>query len=121
MSKPSPSPLTHEQLAELRSELERELARIERSMEASREAAKPVQLDQTSVGRLSRMDAIQNQHMSAELHNREESRHALILDAIDRMDKDAYGLCVRCGQPIPFGRLIVLPEARTCTGCGGAE
>jgi DnaK suppressor protein len=121
MTTPSPAPLTREQLAGLRSELQRELERTERSMEASREAAKPVQLDQTSVGRLSRMDAIQNQQMSAELHSREESRHALLLDALDRMDRGEYGQCTRCQQPIPFGRLLVLPEARTCAGCGGAE
>lgn len=117
----SDAPLTPAQLAELRTELERELARIDRSMEASREAAKPVELDQTSVGRLSRMDAIQNQQLSADLHSRQESRQALIVDALDRMEKGTYGNCMRCGRPIPFGRLLVFPEARSCAACGAAE
>ncbi len=113
--------LTASELAELRTELERELARIVRSMQTSRDAARPVQLDQTSVGRLSRMDAIQNQHMSADLHSRQEARHALIVDALDRIAQGTYGRCLRCGTNIPFGRLIVFPEARTCAACSAVE
>jgi DnaK suppressor protein len=111
--------LTEEQITELREELGRELARLDRTMETSREAAKPVELDQTSVGRLSRMDALQNQHMSADLHSRNEARHAQIIDALGRMAEGTYGNCSRCGKEIPYGRLLVFPEARTCAGCGG--
>jgi DnaK suppressor protein len=109
--------LTPEQLTELRSELERELARLERTMESSREAARPVELDQTAVGRLSRIDALQNQQLSADLHSRSEARHALIVDALERMASGTYGACLRCGRSIPFGRLIAFPEARTCAAC----
>ena len=111
-------PLTAEQIAELREELENELARLERTLPTSREAARPVQLDQTCVGRLSRIDAMQNQQMSADLHSRNEARHAQLLDALGRMQAGTYGTCDRCGQPIPFGRLIVFPEARHCASCG---
>jgi DnaK suppressor protein len=112
--------LTPTQLAELREELERELAQLERSLQMSQEAARPVALDQTAVGRLSRMDAIASQHMTKELQQRQESREGQILDALRRMASGSYdGRCTKCGAPIPFGRLLVMPEARTCAPCGG--
>lgn len=119
MPDPTP-PLTPAQLDELRGELERELRRLERTMHATGEAAKPVELDQTTVGRLSRMDAMQNQHMAAELHERERARHTGLVLALERMDHGTYGVCDRCGAVIPYGRLLVIPEARTCASCGGA-
>ena len=113
------APLSPEQIRELREELERELTRLERSMKRTSEAAKPVELDQTSVGRLSRMDALQNQHLTAGLHERGQVRHLALVTALERIEKGAYGRCTACGRSIPFGRLLVLPEATTCAGCGG--
>jgi DnaK suppressor protein len=113
--------LTAEQIAELRAELESELARLTRTLGASREAAKPVALDQTAVGRVSRIDALQNQAISVDLHARNEARRSQILDALERIDAGSYGVCARCGQPIPYGRLLVFPEARMCAVCGARE
>ena len=118
MTDPQRSTLTGPQLTELRAELESELARLDKTRDSSREAAQPVALDQTSVGRISRMDALQNQQMSKDLHSRNEMRRAQILDALERMDADMYGMCTRCGQEIPYGRLLVFPEARHCAACG---
>ena len=115
-----PSALTPEQLQELREELQRELARIERSMKTTAEAARPVQLDQSSIGRLSRIDAIQNQQLTAGLHEREQSQHQALVRALERIDAGIYGRCETCSGHIPYGRLLVFPEARTCAGCGGS-
>ena len=115
----SPSTLTPAQLAELRTEIERELARLERSMQTTADAARPVELDQAAVGRLSRADAMQNQQLSVHLHDREQARRAQLLDALRRMELGTYGTCGGCGGTIPFGRLLVFPEARVCAVCGG--
>jgi len=37
-----------------------------------------------------------------------------ILRALARMEAGTYGLCERCGAPIPYERLSVLPTARFC-------
>ncbi len=113
------SPLTREQRDELRAELERELERLRRSMPTTEAAARPVQLDQSAIGRLSRVDAMQNQAMQHELHDRERHRENELMSALERMDDGSYGLCARCGQPVPYGRLLVVPEARNCVACGG--
>lgn len=110
--------LTKAQLDELRTELQRELERLERSMKGMEAASKPVRLDQASVGRLSRMNELQNQHMSAGLHEREETRHLAIVEALAKIEKGTYGHCSKCGSDIAFGRLLVFPEARTCAACG---
>jgi DnaK suppressor protein len=111
--------LTPELIQELREELERQLARLERSMAVTEEAVRPVQLDQQAVGRLSRMDSLQNQHMSRNLQEREQVRYGAIRAALKRMDEGSYGICTGCGGEIEAGRLFVVPEAEHCPGCAG--
>ncbi len=111
--------LTAEMLEDLRGELERQLRRLEKSMSVSEEAARPVELDQQAVGRLSRMDSLQSQHMSQNLHEREQARYAAVCAALERMEAGEYGICVECGEEIAYGRLMVVPEAEHCPRCAG--
>ena len=104
-------------LAELRADLEAELAKLERSMLITEEGLKPVKLDQTAVGRLSRMDELQNQAMTRNLHEREEMKLAGLTQALKRMDEGTYGTCTECGEEIPAPRLEVFPETATCMEC----
>lgn len=101
----------------LRAELEASLTKLERSMQSSRRAARPVKLDQTSVGRLSRIDAIQNQSLTQGLQHREHARAALLASALARLEQGTYGLCTGCEGPIQFERLSVFPETPTCSRC----
>lgn len=112
------SHLTPRQIDALRTELETALARLVQSMRVSDEAVKPVELDQTAVGRLSRMDSLQSQSMAMNLRDRERTRLALIQDALARLEDGSYGRCTGCGDEIPYGRLAVFPETPTCQGCG---
>jgi DnaK suppressor protein len=109
--------LTADQLGELKAELERQLARLEKSMKVTEEAVRPVELDQTAVGRLSRMDSIQSQSLSKGLKDREIARLSQIQEALARVERGVYGACVECGGPIPFERLFVFPEAPGCAAC----
>jgi DnaK suppressor protein len=109
--------LTPEQIEQLRDELLRARAKLERSMKISDRAAQPVKLDQTSVGRLSRIDALQNQGITQGLRAREAARYANIMEALQRIEKSTYGRCAGCDQPIPFERLLVFPEVLTCAAC----
>lgn len=111
--------LTPEQLGDFRAELERQLVRLERSMEISEENVQTVDLDQQAVGRLSRMDSLQNQHMSKNLQERENARYGAIKSALERLDKGTYGICVKCGEPLDPGRLFVMPEVDRCGACSG--
>jgi DnaK suppressor protein len=120
MNEPRPH-LTAEQEEQLHDELLRVLKRLERSLKISGRAARPVTLDQTSVGRLSRMDALQNQQMTQGLQARESARYAQIAEVLQRLERGTYGVCAGCEQPIPFERLLVFPETLRCSSCGVEE
>ena len=77
------------------------------------------ELDQTAVGRLSRMDSLQSQGMAKGLREREVVRLALIQEALARIDAGTYGTCETCGKEIVFERLLIMPESKTCAACGG--
>lgn len=94
--------------------LRQDLAAQDRLTEADRA---PVELDQTSVGRLSRMDALQVQAMAVAGRQRRELERRRIEAALRRVEDGDYGYCVRCGEPIPERRLELDPALPTCVGC----
>ena len=76
-----------------------------------------VELDQQSVGRLSRMDAMQQQEMAQAEARRRISDLARIDIALKRIDEDEYGWCAECGDPIAYKRLEIDPAAALCVTC----
>ena len=94
-------------------ELERE---IQEDMDANPEDSGVVDLD-SSIGRLSRMDALQNQQMALELKRRQENQLLRIENAFKRLAKGQYGLCGKCKKPIEEDRLEVFPNTVTCVRC----
>ena len=95
----------------------RELAgKINADLAANKDDSDIVQLD-TSIGRLSRMDAMQNQQMALELRRRRENQLLRIESAFKRMDQGRYGICGKCRKPIDEARLEVFPDVVTCVSC----
>lgn len=92
-------------------EMRREL--IEASDE-TRLSRAPVQLDQTSVGRLSRMDALERQSMAQATERRRTALLARIDAALTRIEDGEYGICAVSGERIPIKRLELDPTALTC-------
>lgn len=80
-------------------------------------SAATVVLDQTSVGRLSRMDAMQGQAMALATERRRHEENRRVEAAIRRIDEGEYGFCISCGEPIPAKRLAVDPIIPTCIRC----
>lgn len=81
------------------------------------EQAAVVELDQSKVGRLSRMDAMQAQAMAQETVKRREAKLREITAALKRIDDDDFGLCSNCDEPINPQRLEVDPTALYCIDC----
>ena len=84
---------------------------------ATRDDRRPVALDQQSVGRLSRMDALQSQAMAQSQSRRREARERLIRAALARIEEGEYGHCTECGEPIALRRLALDPAVPTCISC----
>lgn len=104
-------------LARLKRRLLEEQERLRGLEETGREAARPVELDQTRVGRLSRMDALQGQAMSVEAGRRREIQLRNISAALQRMHDGDYGYCVECGEAIAVARLELDPAVSLCIDC----
>lgn len=85
--------------------------------ESGTQAAGTVTLDQTSVGRLSRMDALQSQAMLQEAVRRREQRLQEIAAALQRIESGDYGYCELCDEEIAEKRLEINPTARYCIAC----
>lgn len=83
-------------------------------LNANAEDAAPVELDQTQQGRLSRMDAIQQQAMAAETQRRRQRDVHLLDAALKRLDEGEYGYCVNCGEAIGIERLALDPATPFC-------
>jgi len=111
------SELTVQQIEQFKLALLKERALLTRTVEAESESAKTVELDQSKVGRLSRMDALQGQAMSQETKQRHETGLRNITAALSRIESGDYGYCSRCDEVISTGRLEVDPAASLCINC----
>jgi DnaK suppressor protein len=96
--------------------LEDRLAAITSSQEARKKEA-PIELDQARVGRLSRMDAMQQQAMAQAAANLASIEQQRIQAALKRMETDEFGYCILCGEEIAEGRLRFDPSIPTCIAC----
>ena len=81
------------------------------------DARSTVHLDQQSVGRLSRMDALQQQAMANETARRRVIERSAIKAALSRIEEGEFGCCVSCGEDIDPRRLELSPTAPTCIKC----
>jgi len=109
--------LTEAQRAELKETLLELSVALEEAVTGGGEGAKPVELDQARVGRVSRVDALQQQQMASTSLASMKRRLGLVKRALSAMEDGSYGECLGCEEPIPFERLKVLPEATLCIAC----
>ena len=111
-----PEPLTDEQTKELRDDLLTVRKELQELVAVSKEGAKPVDLD-VPIGRLSRMDAMQAQAMAQASSQRREQMLRNITAALGRLERDEFGDCQSCEEPINPKRLEFDPTATLCIDC----
>lgn len=104
---------------DIRTRLLERRAALRELAEASRGSRDTVELDQTRVGRLSRMDALQGQAMAIETERRRQIELRRIESALARIESGDYGCCVTCGEEIAPKRLELDPTTPTCIDCAG--
>lgn len=108
-SAPSRNHLTLAQTRELESELRRELAALERRLAS--------ELQAESAG--THVAPAPGAGVAPPRSSDTSVRRDAVADALERLASGTYGTCSRCGDPIPFGRLVVMPEATHCLRCSG--
>ena len=108
--------LSAEDRAEIRSLLEEMATKLLARIETTKEQSEPVQLDEP-IGRLSRMDAIQQQHMAKAGLSREQEKLTNVRYALSLIDSEDFGNCQSCKRPIGVDRLLFQPEILLCVRC----
>ena len=106
--------MTPDQIKTRLLKLEQELKELN---DLSKQARQTVTLDQQSVGRLSRMDAMQQQAMANATKQRRQTDLKKIKQALERLENDDYGYCENCGEEIAPKRLEIDPLVTRCTQC----
>ena len=111
--------LSDTQIELLRNELLTTQQQLEKLLAANKDATQAVEPD-AAIGRLTRMDAIQQQSMAKATHEGYQIRLRQIRQALRLIDDDEYGYCRRCDEPIGWARLQAKPETPFCLGCQSA-
>ena len=109
--------LTDKQLNEFRGHLLKQKQELLEMAITASDAADVVELDQTRQGRLSRMDALQGQAMSQAMQERRQLQIKQIDRALQRLDDNEYGYCLRCEEEIARQRLEYNPAVTLCIKC----
>ena len=101
---------------ELRSLIQTEMATLRHDIEGLEQQTQPIAPDR-SIGRLTRMEAIQSKSISEANLRKARTRLNQLDKALNRIDEASFGICVRCGNPIPIKRLMLVPESTACVRC----
>ena len=99
-----------------REQLEESLFEIEQYLEKTKESAEAVSPDK-SLGRLTRMEAMQDQQLMLEARRRKKMQKVAVQSALQRIENGQFGTCIFCGNLIPEERLEVAPESSSCVDC----
>ncbi|MFN4282375.1 MAG: TraR/DksA family transcriptional regulator [Alphaproteobacteria bacterium] len=109
-------------LVALRQALKQRLDDLRQSIDSTADSRKPVELDQASVGRLSRMDAVQMQAMAQAAERMRGREIERIKATLKRIDDGDFGYCIACGEEIAPKQLAIDPTIPTCIRCAsGAD
>ncbi|MBW2528022.1 MAG: TraR/DksA C4-type zinc finger protein [Deltaproteobacteria bacterium] len=114
-----PEELTDEQVAELRLDL-LALRDVLQEQQARAVGSTSAVAPDDAIGRLTRLDAMQQQRMAIEERRRREVRSQQVAAALAAIDSGDYGCCRRCQEPIGYRRLKAKPESPFCLPCAAA-
>ena len=93
-----------------------EIVKTEKSILDLKELTVPIS-PENAIGRISRMDAINNKSVNEASLRQSEEKFAKLKRALEKIDDENFGICVRCKNAIPLGRIMLMPQAIKCVNC----
>ncbi len=108
--------MTKEEKEKLENHIKEQIEKLQKDIVSYKQLTRPIAPD-NAIGRLTRMEAISSKSINeAALHraNQTLSKLERVLKMADAPD---FGLCRTCEEPIPFGRLMIVPETDLCVEC----
>ena len=103
-------------MEDIKTLIEKEINKTKRLISDYKELSQPIAPD-CAIGRVSRMDAINNKSVNDAALKRAEDKFKNLQYMLEKADTPDFGTCVNCGQKIPIQRLIVRPESVYCVKC----
>ncbi|MCP4457012.1 MAG: TraR/DksA family transcriptional regulator [Cytophagales bacterium] len=101
---------------EIRLKILEEITKTEQRIEEYKEQSKPIS-PENAIGRISRMDAINNKSITEAALRQAEAKLSHLLQTREKVGTREFGICVKCKQPIPVGRILLMPESSKCVNC----
>ena len=108
--------LTPAQKEELKKIIREEILSLQSQIDTLREKIRPIAPD-CSLGRLTRLEAMGEKQVNETVFRENELRLTRLKNALQRVDREEFGLCIECDEPIGFGRLKIRPESVRCIDC----
>jgi len=112
--------MTPQQRKQIEGKIIEDLAALEHEIIALKEKTKPISPD-CSLGRLTRLEMISEQQVNEHALHEAEIRENRLKYAMQKVNNEDYGLCMECEEEVPFGRLMILPEANHCIKCASQK
>ena len=101
---------------EVKERIQAAIAVVEKDIAALEELTKPIAPD-NAIGRLSRMEAIGSKSINEANLASARTKLAKLKYALAGIDKEDFGICMECGEPIPIARIMIVPESKFCVSC----
>jgi len=112
--------MTQNEKNRIRSRIEDDLLALERQIRTLEEKTQPITPD-CSLGRLTRLEAMGEQHVNHRILDEAKLRRTRLHNALLRVDKPMFGLCIECEEEIGIGRMMARPESVRCVACAGSR
>lgn len=101
---------------EVREKIASEIAKTQKEVIEYKEQTKPIS-PENAIGRISRMDAINNKSVMENALRNSENKLQKLLEIEQKIDDKDFGICIRCGKQIPIMRVLLMPQSRHCVNC----
>jgi DnaK suppressor protein len=100
----------------IRSKIERKLKQFKEDIIYLEEATRPIP-PENAIGRVSRMDAINNKSVNVASLTKLRKKEQDYREVLTRLDRDDFGVCTRCEEPLSLQRIMMMPESKVCMKC----
>jgi RNA polymerase-binding transcription factor len=102
--------------AEIKKKIEDEIAKTKDTIAEYKEMVKPMAPD-VAIGRVSRMDAINNRSVVQAALTKAEEKLINLKKVYSKLGSKEFGICMKCNNEIPLGRILIRPESLLCINC----
>ncbi len=111
--------MTQNEKDEIKEIIEKNIYTLKEQIASLEEKVKPIAPD-CSLGRLTRLEAMGEQHVNNKILDESKLRLSRLTNALSRIDKSMFGICIECEEPIGMGRMRIRPESVRCVSCADA-